>query len=121
MKKVKIIINEQEFEAELNDTKTAKEIYKALPIEARGNFWGDEIYFTIPVDKKNENPTEDLKVGDLAYWPSGSAFCIFYGQTPASTNSRPRPASPVTVIGKIKTDLQKLQSLKKAKVRVDRA
>ena len=72
MKKINIFINEEKFETELNETETAQRIYKSLPIEAEGNFWGNEIYFEIPVEMENENPTENLKVGDLAYWPEGS-------------------------------------------------
>ncbi|GIT44953.1 MAG: hypothetical protein Ct9H300mP11_28890 [Chloroflexota bacterium] len=40
-------------EAELNNTRTAKEIWDALPIEERISTWGDEIYFRIPGFKAN--------------------------------------------------------------------
>jgi hypothetical protein len=43
-----------------------------LPFNARGNFWGDEIYFEIPVSIENESPQEVVRAGDLAYWPPGS-------------------------------------------------
>ena len=82
-------------EAELNDTKAADAIWEALPIEGRGNRWGEEIYFSIPVHCPPNNPREVVEVGDLAYWPPGSAFCIFFGPTPASTGSAPRAASAV--------------------------
>ena len=36
-------------EARLNDSKTAGAIWDALPIEAKGQTWGDEIYFDIGV------------------------------------------------------------------------
>ena len=39
--KIKIILNESEIEAELNDTETAKKIYEALPIDSDINYWGD--------------------------------------------------------------------------------
>jgi hypothetical protein len=91
-------------EAELNDTKAADAIWEALPIEGRGNRWGEEIYFSIPVHCPPNNPREVVEVGDLAYWPPGSAFCIFFGPTPASTGSEPRAASAVTVFGKVKGD-----------------
>ena len=76
--KINIFINNQKYEGELNNTETAKKIYEILPIESEGNFWGNEIYFEIPVEMANEKPTEELKVGDLAYWPEGNSFCIFY-------------------------------------------
>jgi len=118
MNKINIFINNLKFEAELNDTKIAEEIYKVLPIEADGNLWGNEIYFEIPVEMPNENPTENLDVGDLAYWPEGNCFCIFYGRTPASINNEPKPASPVTIIGKIKGNLEILKKLKEAKIKI---
>ncbi|MQG29069.1 MAG: hypothetical protein FI723_11855, partial [SAR202 cluster bacterium] len=37
----------------------------------------------------------------LGYWPPGQAFCLFFGPTPASQGDEIRPASEVTVIGKI--------------------
>ena len=91
-------------DAELNDTKAADAIWEALPIEGRGSRWGEEIYFSIPVQCKQEKPQEVVEVGDLAYWPPGSAFCIFFGPTPASSGDEPSAASAVTVFGKVKGD-----------------
>jgi len=120
MTKINIFINGQKFEAELNKTKTAQKIYRALPIEVNGSFWGNEIYFEIPVEIENENPTENLKKGDLAYWPEGNSFCIFYGRTPASVDEKPKPASPVTIVGEIKGDIEKFKELKKAKIKIEK-
>ncbi len=100
-KKITITVGLLQAEAELNDTETAKMIYNSLPIKSCGNFWGDEIYFSIPVDTDQENPQQTVEKGDLAYWPDGSAMCIFYGKTPASVGDEIRPASSVTVVGKI--------------------
>ena len=83
---------------------TSEAIYAALPIEASANTWGDEIYFSIPVDVGLGNPKEVVNMGDLAYWPPGKAFCIFFGKTPASRGDDIRPASAVNVIGKIEGD-----------------
>ncbi len=92
-------------EAELNETETAKRIYDALPIQSKANRWGDEVYFSIPVECPPENQREVVNSGDLGYWVPGSAFCIFFGPTPASrTPDEIRPASPVNVFGKIVSD-----------------
>ena len=88
----------------LNDTNTASAIAAALPIEASGNTWGDEIYFGIPVDAGLEEGQEVVELGDLGYWPPGRAFCIFFGRTPASRGDEIRPASAVTVIGRVEGD-----------------
>jgi len=86
--------------------KTAKAIIDALPIKGRGNRWGDEIYFSIGVRAERENAKQIVEKGDLAYWPPGEAFCIFFGPTPASTSDEPRAASPVNVFGKVLGDPQ---------------
>ena len=101
-------------EAVLNDEnpETAKAIYEALPIEARASTWGDEIYFSIPVDIKSENSKEVVELGDLAYWPPGNAFCIFFGKTPASRGNEIRPASAVNVFGKIEGDPKVFQKVR---------
>jgi hypothetical protein len=81
--------------------KTVKAIWGALPIEAKINTWGDEIYFKIPVMVEKESPKELVEMGDIAYWPPGNAFCIFFGKTPLSRGNEIRPASAVNVFGKI--------------------
>jgi hypothetical protein len=92
--------------ADLSDENpiTVQALWDSLPIEARANTWGDEIYFSIPVETEAENPKEVVEMGDLGYWPPGSAFCIFFGPTPASRGDEIRPASPVNVIGRIDGD-----------------
>ena len=90
--------------AVLNDTAIAEMIWDALPIEAPANTWGDEIYFGIPVAAGDEAGQEVVDLGDLGYWPPGNAFCIFFGPTPMSRGDEIRPASPVTVVGKVSGD-----------------
>jgi len=84
--------------------KTAKAILDALPISAKANKWGDEIYFRISVSLPEENAQQDVEIGDLCYWPQGNGFCIFFGRTPISTSSKPKAASPVNVFGRILED-----------------
>lgn len=99
-------------EGELNNSKTAQKIYEKLPLEAKVNTWGDEIYFEIPVHCPLEFATLDVEVGDIAYWPEGDCLCIFFGRTPASTNNKPRPASEVNIIGKVIGDISILKKTK---------
>lgn len=100
-KNISIKAGQIEIAAELNETETAQAIWDALPIKARGNRWGDEIYFSIPVTLGEENARAVVDVGDLAYWPAGNGFCIFFGPTPMSSGAEPVPASPCNVFGKI--------------------
>jgi uncharacterized protein len=101
MEKINIEFSGNKIEAVLNDTDTARKILESLPVEGSASRWGYEIYFSIPVEADLENGTAALEKGDLAFWPPGKAFCIFFGPTPASIDDRPKPAGPVTVIGKI--------------------
>ncbi len=89
--------------AELNGSPCAAAIYDSLPIRATANTWGDEVYFDIPVGcELQSDAREDVAVGEMAYWPPGQAFCIFFGPTPASgADSAPRAASKVNPIGRI--------------------
>ena len=99
--KIIITVDNVKISAQLNDNKTAQNIWDALPIEGSVNTWGDEIYFSIPVNIGSENAKEVVLEGDLGYWPPGSAFCIFFGPTPASEGKEIRPASPVNIFGKV--------------------
>lgn len=88
--------------AELNETATARAIGAALPVRAEAQTWGDEIYFAIPVDQPLEADAKELvQPGDLGYWPTGQAFCIFFGPTPISRGNEIRPASAVSLIGRV--------------------
>ncbi|MCS7253948.1 MAG: cyclophilin-like fold protein [Armatimonadota bacterium] len=111
-KRIRITAGSISVEAELNDTETARKIWDALPITGVANRWGDEIYFRIPVRCEEENPREVVDVGDLGYWRPGSAFCIFFGPTPASRGNEIRPASPVNVFGKVIGDATVLRDVK---------
>jgi uncharacterized protein len=104
MKRIRITVGDITGEAELLDSRTADAIWNALPIEAAARTWGEEIYFEIPVKCGEENPVALVREGDLAYWPPGRAFCIFFGPTPASKGEEIRPASPVNVVGQLAGD-----------------
>ena len=87
---------------ELLDTPTADAIRDALPIARTVNTWGHEFYFDIGVQAEQEQDASDVvDVGDLAYWPPGMAFCVFFGRTPASQGNEVRAASPVNVVGRV--------------------
>ena len=112
------------FDAELTGENplTADSVWGKLPIEGKANTWGDEIYFTIPVKAEVESPKQVVEVGDIAYWPPGSALCIFFGPTPASWDREIRPASPVNVFAHIENNAKLLRLVHAGeKVRVERA
>lgn len=111
MRPIKIKVGDIVLDAELNESKTASLVWEALPFEANGQTWGDEIYFRIPVDARLETPRATVEVGDIGYWPNGHAFCIFYGKTPVSGDHDIVPASPVDVIGRVTSDVAVLKAV----------
>jgi hypothetical protein len=91
-----------ECSATLASNATAAAIRAALPLEARANRWGDEPYFSVPIDAPEDASAQtEVRVGDVAFWPPGHAICTFWGPTPASVGSEPRAASPVSVFAHI--------------------
>jgi hypothetical protein len=121
-KKIKIRTGTVTAQAVLNDSPTAGKIWEALPIEASGDTWGDEIYFGIPVKAPLEKDAKEVvEVGDLGFWPPGHAFCIFFGPTPVSRGSEVRPASAVNVVGRIAGDAKVFKKVPSgSKVRIEK-
>jgi len=106
---IRITVGDLTFDAELNDTNAAGAVYRALPLAASVNRWGDEIYFMTSIGAEQGDEMRDiLEPGELAYWPPSKAFCIFWGPTPASVNDEPRAASDVVPIGQVTGDLSRL-------------
>lgn len=110
---MKLITAEHQFTVELYDTPTAKAIAKKLPIEGNAILWGKEIYFSIPVNAElDTSAREIMEEGEIAFYPPLNAFCIFFGPTPVSTDSKPRAADLVNVVGKIKGNYTLLEEVR---------
>ena len=105
VRKILITISNLSVSAELNSSISADKIWEALPLSGSVNVWGDEIYFEIPVSLKEvSDAQQEVEVGTLAYWPPGSALCVFFGKTPVSTSDKPKAYSPVNVLGLVDGD-----------------
>lgn len=111
---MKMIIEIQniKLEVELYDNQSAKELAAALPQTISMSRWGDEYYGKLSASlsaggKKRDN----YEVGEVAYWPPGNAFCIFFGPTPASFDDQPMMASPGIPLGMITSDVAVLKKL----------
>ncbi len=122
-KKIKIALAELEVMADLNESDTARALWEALPFESEASTWGDEIYFETPVRHRlDPGAKAEVEVGTLAYWPTGSALCLFFGPTPASRGGQPRAASPVNIVGRFRGDPAALRRVPDGtRVRVSRA
>ena len=110
-RRVRITVGDAELEADWRDTETADRIYEALPLSARGSYWGGEIYFEIRVDADIEDGASDVvEPGSVAFWPAGNCLCVFWGPTPASHGDECRAASAVNVVGRVE-DVEALTGL----------
>jgi len=112
VRRIEIAAGEVSVQAELKDTETAQAMWDGLPLEGVANTWGDEIYFSTPLVLPLEAGQEVVELGDLGYWPPGRAFCIFFGLTPSSTGDEIRPASAVSVFGRVVGDPTVLKAVK---------
>ena len=112
MNRIEISVEDMTVVADLRDTPTAQLILELLPFEGRVNTWGDEIYFEIPLQVQLEpDARANVEIGDLGYWPTGSAFCIFFGPTPMSSDTKPVAASAVNIFGHINNDCSNLKNV----------
>jgi len=111
---IKITIGKRVVFAEFNASKTAQLIWDNLPLEAKAELWGEEIYFYIKtkVGIEKEYMREEVARGDVAYWPQGPCMCLFFGLTPNSRDGKIIPASAVNVFGKLKGEPSVLRQVK---------
>ncbi len=99
--KIKIKFDTFEVEGVLDASKTSNDIAKLFPIEGKANLWGGEIFVELKEMLPYPGDKEEVEIGDIAYWQEGPAICFFFGETPSSFTDKPRPHSPVVVIGKL--------------------
>ena len=103
-KLVRVVVGELALNAELYHSEAAESFWESLPQSGSVNRWGQEIYAAIELQL---DPTRDDRevvfVGELAYWPPGSALCVFWGPTPASRGPEEvRAASKVIPLGRLR-------------------
>ncbi len=84
--------------------RTVDTIVRKLPVEGRAALWKEEVYFEIPVKLGEEKAKPTVETGTIAFWPMGSALCIFYGKS--------QPYSPVSVLGRITKNLEIFSQVK---------
>jgi len=92
--------------------RTIDMIVRKLPIEGRAALWKEEVYFETPIKMGEEKAKATVEKGTIAFWPMGSAICIFYGES--------QPYSPVNVLGKVTKNLELFGQVKSGtKIRVE--
>ena len=122
-RRISLMAGDVSVTATLNDSRTADLLWDALPLESSASTWGDEIYFRIAVHADEEDDASDVvEMGAVAYWPPGQALCLFFGRTPASRGDEIRAASAVNVLGAINGDSTVLKQVRSgARVTVEKA
>jgi len=116
-------VNDLRLKGYLNDSPTGRGLAAALPISGQARLWGEEIYFPVAgVEAElDETAVEVVDVGDLGFWPTGQALCIFFGPTSGSRPGEIRPASAVNLVGRVTDDPGCLKAVKAgARVRFEK-
>jgi hypothetical protein len=92
--------------------RTVDMVIRKLPIEGRAALWKEEVYFETPIKMGEEKAKGTVEKGTIAFWPMGSAICVFYGES--------QPYSPVNVLGKITKNLELFSQVKSGtKIRIE--
>lgn len=84
--------------------RTIDSIVRKLPVEGRAALWKEEVYFEIPIKMGEEKAKPNVETGTIAFWPMGSALCVFYGKS--------QPYSSVNILGKITNNLDLFMRVK---------
>ena len=99
--------------AALNDTPTARALVAALPLKAKAQAWGEEVYFEIPVKASLEKDAKQVvPPGTVCFWVEGSPLALPWGRTPMSEGDEPRLVTRCNVLGKIDGEARQLASVR---------
>jgi len=111
-----------------------------LPFDSTASTWGEEVYFSTPVQVQREADARPLSApasrgittslhgttlvqpGELAFWVEGDSIAIGYGRTPISQGNEIRLAARTNIWGRALSDVKQLKSVKPgAAIRVEQA
>jgi len=99
--------------ATLSDTPTARALVAALPVKAKAQTWGEEVYFEIPVTAKLESGAKQVvPPGTVCFWVEGSSLALPWGRTPVSEGDESRLVTRCNVLGTIDGDPRQLASVR---------
>jgi hypothetical protein len=122
-RKIRLILGPVVLDGELLDTPTAEAIWQALPFDSTASTWGEEVYFSTPVQVKREREARDVvQPGELAFWVEGDSIAIGFGRTPISHDNEIRLAARTNIWGRALGDVKQLKAVKPgAPIKVEKA
>jgi uncharacterized protein len=99
--------------ATLEDTPTARALVSALPLNAKAQTWGEEVYFEIPAAAKLEAGAKQVvPAGSVCFWVEGGSLALPWGRTPVSQGDESRLVTRCNVLGAIDGDPRQLASVR---------
>ena len=112
MNKLILKIGDIDVEAELAENSVALAIQDVLPISARCQKWGKEIYFdtVIKVEKEKE-AKQIVEKGEIAFWVEGQSIAVGFGPTPMSEADEFKLVTQANIFGDSLYDLTKLSDV----------
>lgn len=107
----------------LRDTVTTRKLVAALPYESAANTWGEEVYFSLPINVKLEADAQQVvAAGTVCFWVEGASLALPFGPTPVSRADECRLVTKCNVLGKIEGDARRLKAVRDGEpIRVERA
>ena len=101
-----------EVSASLKKTATTEALLAVLPVESVAQTWGDEVYFSVPIQTSLEVDAEQVvAAGTVGYWTEGQSLAIPFGPTPISVAGECRLAAAVNLLGQVDGDPRVLASM----------
>lgn len=93
--------------AMLDDSATARDFIKSLPVTMKMTRWGNREYYGKVANRLSEDGQKRNRFenGDVAYWAPGGSFAVFF-------NDKANPEiDNLIVMGKITSDLKAFDAL----------
>lgn len=99
--------------AHLKHSPTAEKLWGALPLQAKADTWGEEVYFQVPIQADLESDAmQVVDPGTVCFWVEGRSLAIPFGPTPISKGNECRLVTKVNILGQLEGDPRALRSIR---------